>query len=209
MLGAGLPPPRQPASPRAGRPAGEKASCELPLGRRLSRSRPPPPPGGGSRRHRRLRGRRHLPRRHLLSTVDRCGRTSHAPHSPVIALHPSPGVAPPRLRPTPPLPLTRGDPLRADRLLRRSPRRCGRHAQAHAARPAPLPSALPPPPALAVVFIPLRVPCPLFSSLDAHPRRGFQSRVWVWSRVGVEPRGGSPTRSRESADKGRNSYIPA
>ena len=59
--------------------------CELPLGRRLARSRPPPPPGGGSRRHRRLRGRRHLPRRHLFSSVDRCGRTSHAPHTPVTS----------------------------------------------------------------------------------------------------------------------------
>ena len=45
----------------------------LPLGQRLARSRPPPPPGGGLRRHRRPRGRRHLPRRHLLSSVDRCG----------------------------------------------------------------------------------------------------------------------------------------
>ena len=59
--------------------------CELPLGRRLARSRPPPPPGGGSRRQRRLRGRRHLPHRHLFSLVDRCGRTSHAAHTPVTS----------------------------------------------------------------------------------------------------------------------------
>ena len=51
---------------------GRCATC-WPLGRRLARSRPPPPPGGGLRRHRRHRGRRHLPRRHLFSSVDRCG----------------------------------------------------------------------------------------------------------------------------------------
>ena len=66
VLGAGLPPPQHP---------GRKGRCATcwPLGRRLARSRPPPPPGGGLRRHRRHRGRRHLPRRHLFSSVDRCG----------------------------------------------------------------------------------------------------------------------------------------
>ena len=84
VLGADLPPPRQPGSPRAGRRACAKALCCRSGGASHGR-RPPPPPGGGSRRHRRLRGRRHLPRRHLFSSVDRCGRTSHAPHTPVTS----------------------------------------------------------------------------------------------------------------------------
>ena len=83
VLGAGLPPPRQPGSLRAGRFAGAKAlvSCR-PGGASRARARPPPP-GGGSRRHRRPRGRRHLPRRHLLSSVDRCAQGSTCPLSPL------------------------------------------------------------------------------------------------------------------------------
>ena len=67
--------------------------------------------------------------------------------------YPSPQPA----RPPPPPPLTRApQPVRAGRLLRRStgaapcaPRRCGRHAQAHAAWPYP--------PAL--YYMPLHPPC--------------------------------------------------
>ena len=67
--------------------------------------RPPPPPGGGSRQHRRLRGRRHLPRRHLFSSVDRCEQrsTSPPPSLPEVVFLCS-AVAP---QPAPPPPLTR------------------------------------------------------------------------------------------------------
>jgi hypothetical protein len=86
--------------------------------------------------------RHHLPRRHLFS-IGRIGarRSTTLPQ-------PAP----------PPPPLTRApQPVRAGRLLRRStgaapcaPRRCGRHAQAHAARPRlTLPPCSPP-----------RPPCP-------------------------------------------------
>ena len=106
VLGAGLPPPSSARLASRSRLAGAKASCEL-----SARAAPlalapaaPPPPGGGSRRHRRLRVRRHLPRRHLFSS--RSIGASSAPLEPPRL--PSPrwcsGVAP---QPAPPPPLTR------------------------------------------------------------------------------------------------------
>ena len=115
VLGAGLPPPSSARLASRRRLAGAKASCELSARaapRALAPTRRPPPSGGGSRRHRRLRVRRHLPRRHLFSS--RSIGASSAPLEPPRL--PSPrwcsGVAP---QPAPPPPLTR--PTRSCRSL--------------------------------------------------------------------------------------------
>ena len=153
---------------------GRCATC-WPLGRRLARSRPPPPPGGGLRRHRRHRGRRHLPRRHLFSSVDRCEQRSTSP---------------------PPLPeVVFLDPHRALAAQRSAasacaPRPCGRHAQAHAPHtpvtsptlPGMLPgcsppaTALPPPPPLTRVDS-LRAGCLLQRSAAVRPARAGTRRA--------------------------------
>ena len=113
----------------------------------------PPPSGGGSRRHRHPRVRRHLPRRHLFSSVDRCEQRSTSP-----PLSPRGGVLAPQ--PALPPPLTRA--TRSCRSLAAALRGLGvcsaavRPARAGTRRAArlrrrPCPTC-PPPPALNVLL---------------------------------------------------------
>ena len=125
----------------------------------------------------------HLPHRHPSSTGRvgaSSGSTSHPPLATAFWCSLTYSLPPPP-------PLTRVGPLRAGRLLRRSAagacalRPCGRHAQAHAARPAPLPSALPSPgrPALpppSAGPYPTGVPPPDLSHHHPHPSRRARLR---------------------------------
>ena len=145
------PPPRQAGSTRAGRLRRRSVAVlclRSAVPSALAPASPPPPPSVQARASTGASGaRRHLPHRHPSSTGRvgaSSGSTSHPPLATAFWCSLTYSLPPPP-------PLTRVGPLRAGRLLRRSAagacalRPCGRHAQAHAARPAARPSALCPP----------------------------------------------------------------